>query len=56
MVGSGNTAVEESIFLTRYVNSVTMVVIHDEGHLDADRIAREQAFANEKSVLSGTAR
>ncbi|CAM6196163.1 FAD-dependent oxidoreductase [Escherichia fergusonii] len=48
VVGSGNTAVEESIFLTRYVNSVTMVVIHDEGHLDADRIAREQAFANEK--------
>lgn len=48
VVGSGNTAVEESVFLTRYVNSLTMVVIHDEGHLDADRIAREQAFANEK--------
>ena len=28
VVGSGNTAVEESIFLTRYVNSVTMVVKH----------------------------
>lgn len=48
VVGSGNTAVEESVFLTRYVNSLTMVVIHDEGHLDADRIAREQAFANDK--------
>ncbi|MFD1802534.1 NAD(P)/FAD-dependent oxidoreductase [Mixta tenebrionis] len=48
VVGSGNTAVEESVFLTRYVNSLTMVVIHDEGHLDADRIAREQAYANEK--------
>ncbi|EGI25780.1 thioredoxin-disulfide reductase [Escherichia coli TA206] len=48
VVGSGNTAVEESVFLTRYVNSVTMIVIHDEGHLDADRIAREQAYACEK--------
>lgn len=48
VLGAGNTAVEEAVFLTRYVNSVTMVVIHDEGHLDADRIAREQAFANDK--------
>lgn len=48
IVGSGNTAVEESIFLTRYVNSLTMVVIHDEGHLDADSVARDQAYANKK--------
>lgn len=48
VVGSGNTAVEESVFLTRYVNSLMMIVIHDEGHLDADRIVCEQAYANEK--------
>ena len=48
VVGSGNTAVEESVFLTKFVNSVKMVVLHDEGTLDADRTAQEQAFANDK--------
>ncbi|MGL4859405.1 MAG: NAD(P)/FAD-dependent oxidoreductase, partial [Enterobacteriaceae bacterium] len=48
VIGSGNTAVEEAVFLTRYVNQVTMIVIHEEGRLDADRIAQEQAFSNPK--------
>ncbi len=48
VVGSGNTAVEESCFLTKVVNKVTLIVIHEEGKLDADRIAQEQAFANPK--------
>lgn len=48
VVGSGNTAVEESVFLTKIVNKVTLIVIHEEGKLDADRIAQEQAFANPK--------
>lgn len=48
VVGSGNTAVEEACFLTKVVNKVNLVVIHDEGHLDADRIAQEQAFNNSK--------
>ena len=29
VVGSGNTAVEESVFLTKFVNKVTMIVLHD---------------------------
>lgn len=48
VVGSGNTAVEESVFLTKFVNSVKMVVLHDEGIMDADRTAQEQALANDK--------
>ncbi len=48
VVGSGNTAVEESVFLTKFVNSVRMVVLHDEGVLDADRTAQDQAYANDK--------
>ena len=48
VVGSGNTAIEEAVFLTRYVNQVTLIVIHAEGHLDADLIAKEQAFSNPK--------
>ncbi len=48
VVGSGNTAVEESIYLTKFVNSIKMVVIHKEGVLDADKVAQEHAFKNEK--------
>lgn len=48
VVGSGNTAVEESVFLTKFVNSVRMVILHDEGTMDADRTAQEQAYANDK--------
>lgn len=48
VVGSGNTAVEESVFLSKFVNSVKMVVLHDEGIMDADRTAQEQALANDK--------
>ena len=48
VVGSGNTAVEESVFLTKFVNSVRMVILHDEGTMDADRTAQEQSYANDK--------
>ena len=48
VVGSGNTAVEESVFLTKFADSVRMVVLHDEGTMDADRTAQEQAYANDK--------
>lgn len=48
VVGSGNTAVEEAIFLTKFVNKITMIVIHDEGTMDADKIAQEHALGNAK--------
>ncbi len=48
VVGSGNTAVEESVYLTKFVNSITMIVIHEEGTMDADKVAQEQAMENEK--------
>lgn len=48
VVGNGNTAVEESLFLTRYVEKLTMIVIHDEGVMDAEKPAQEKAFANDK--------
>jgi thioredoxin reductase (NADPH) len=48
VVGSGNTAVEESVFLTKFVNKITMVVIHEEGTMDADKTAQEHCLANEK--------
>lgn len=48
VVGNGNTAVEESMYLTKFVNKITMVVIHDEGTMDADKVAQEQIMLNPK--------
>lgn len=48
IVGSGDAAIEEGIFLTKFARQVMVSVIHDEGTLDANKIAQEQAFANPK--------
>jgi len=48
VVGNGNSAVEESIYLTKFVNKITMVVIHDEGVMDAEKILQEKAMDNDK--------
>ncbi|SHM94205.1 thioredoxin-disulfide reductase [Halanaerobium congolense] len=48
VVGNGNSAVEESIYLTKFVNKITMIVIHDEGVMDAEKILQEKAMQNDK--------
>jgi len=48
VIGNGNSAVEESIYLTKFVNKLTMVVIHDEGVMDAEKILQEKAMENDK--------
>lgn len=56
-VGGGDTAVKESLFLTRFVEKVYL--IHRRDRLRAEMILQEQALANEKieiiwdSVLTG---
>ncbi len=46
MVGGGDAAVEEAVFLTRFASKVKL--IHRRDQLRAERLLQEQAFRNEK--------
>lgn len=46
VVGGGNTAVEEALFLTNFASKVTLV--HRRGELRSEKILQERLFANEK--------
>lgn len=46
VVGGGNSAVEEAVFLTRFASHVT--IIHQFDNFQASKIAQEEAFKNEK--------
>ncbi len=46
VIGGGNSAVEEALYLTRFASQVT--IIHQFDHFQASRTAQDEAFANEK--------
>ena len=46
MIGGGDAAIEEAIFLTRFASKVT--VIHRRDQLRAEKLLQDQAFRNDK--------
>lgn len=48
VIGSGDAAVEEGMFLTKFAKKVILSVLHEEGHMDANAVAQEEALKNPK--------
>ncbi len=46
VIGSGDAAIEEGMFLTKFADKVIISVIHDTGKMDCNEIAKAQALAN----------
>jgi len=48
VVGSGDQAIEEGMFITKFASKVTVIVLHDKGVLDCNKQAAEKALSHPK--------
>jgi thioredoxin reductase (NADPH) len=48
IIGSGDAAIEEGMFLTKFADKVYVSVIHEEGKMDCNEIAKAEAMENPK--------
>lgn len=46
VIGGGNSAIEESLFIAKFASKIT--IVHQFAELQANRHAQQQAFANDK--------
>ncbi len=51
VIGSGDAAIEEGTFLSKFAKEVIVSVIHDEPKMDCNEIARDAALANPKMTF-----
>lgn len=48
VVGSGDQAIEEGMVIAKYARQVTVIVLHDQGILDCNKVSRELALKHHK--------
>lgn len=48
VIGSGDAAIEEGMFLTKFAKKVIVSVMHDPGKMDCNEIAKAEALNNPK--------
>src|SRR6056297_1574606 len=48
VIGSGDAAIEEGMFLAKFAKKVIVSVIHDTGKMDCNEIAKDQALNHPK--------
>lgn len=48
VVGSGDQAIEEGMYITKFARKVTVIVLHAEGILDCNKVSAERALHHEK--------
>lgn len=48
IIGSGDAAVEEGMFLTKFARKVYISIMHDQGKMDCNEIAKAEALENPK--------
>lgn len=48
VIGSGDAAIEEGMFLTKFADKVIVSVLHHEGKMDCNEIAKEASLKNPK--------
>lgn len=48
ILGSGNVALEEADYLSKFANKVTMIVLHEKGIVDGSEVQKRRIFKNPK--------
>lgn len=48
VLGAGDQAVEEADYLTGFASKVTIIVLHEKGHLDCNEVSAQRAYKNPK--------
>lgn len=48
VIGSGDQAIEEGMYIAKFARKVTVIVLHDEGVLDCNKVSAQRALGHEK--------